>query len=220
MPNPDDQEREALAQLVRVKDLKGLMIAHPAEYEKMKEDAWAKARAALAAREEPLAQTHEYEMPEGVIVELAKREVIAEIVKRPFLLAIFNGPSPDLDALAESIARAVLAVTGAAREEESTSTPCPTCGGPLEGGEGSRCSRSACPTNLMTIVPREDTERTDAETLARRFHETYERFAPDYGYKTREASAVPWDEVPDANRSLMIAVCRELQGDHGRYRCA
>ena len=74
-------------------------------------------RAALAAREEPPAQTHEYEMPEGVIVELAKREVIAEIVKRPFLLAIFNGPSPELDALAESIARAVLAVTGAARED-------------------------------------------------------------------------------------------------------
>jgi len=46
------QEREALAELVRVKDLKGAMAAHPAEYAMMKEDAWAKARAALAARED------------------------------------------------------------------------------------------------------------------------------------------------------------------------
>lgn len=41
----------------------------------------------------------------------------------------------------------------AARETE---TLCPTCGGPLEGAEGSRCSRSACPTNLMMPVAREE----------------------------------------------------------------
>jgi hypothetical protein len=57
---------------------------------------------------------------------------------------------------------------------------------------------------------REDTERPDAEALARRFHETYERLAPEYGYRTREASAVPWDDVPEANKGLMIAVCGEL----------
>lgn len=38
--------------------------------------------------------------------------------------------------------------------------PCPTCGGPLEAGYGSRCSRSACPTNLMTAV-RVDTEPSE-----------------------------------------------------------
>ena len=48
------------------------------------------------------------------------------------------------------------------------------------------------------------------ETVAKHFHEAYERLAPDYGYKTREASAVPWEEVPEQNRNLMIAVCREL----------
>ena len=52
-----------------------------------------------------------------------------------------------------------------------------------------------------------------AEALARRFHETYERLAPDYGYKTREASAKPWAEVPEQNKSLMIAVCSELLGE-------
>jgi hypothetical protein len=49
-----------------------------------------------------------------------------------------------------------------------------------------------------------------AEAVARRFHEAYERLAPDFGYRTREASAKPWNEVPEQNRALMIAVCAEL----------
>jgi hypothetical protein len=49
-----------------------------------------------------------------------------------------------------------------------------------------------------------------AEAVARRFHEAYERLAPDFGYRTREASAKPWDEVPEQNRALMVAVCAEL----------
>lgn len=48
------------------------------------------------------------------------------------------------------------------------------------------------------------------EELAQKFHETYERLAPEYGYTTREASAVPWDQVPLNNRNLMVAVCREI----------
>jgi hypothetical protein len=46
-------------------------------------------------------------IPENV-VEAAREEVLREIVTRPFLLAIFNGPSPQLDALIDGIARAVL----------------------------------------------------------------------------------------------------------------
>jgi hypothetical protein len=49
-----------------------------------------------------------------------------------------------------------------------------------------------------------------AERIARAFHESYERQAPDYGYQTREASAVPWDDVPERNRRLMIAVVVDL----------
>lgn len=49
-----------------------------------------------------------------------------------------------------------------------------------------------------------------AEMIAARFHEAYERLAPDFGYATREASAVPWAEVPKANRLLMTAVVSEL----------
>ena len=44
-----------------------------------------------------------------------------------------------------------------------------------------------------------------ARTVARWFHDEYERLAPDFGYRTREESAVPWVDVPDANRDLMIA---------------
>lgn len=48
------------------------------------------------------------------------------------------------------------------------------------------------------------------DELARFFHETYERLAPDYGYKTREESAVPWDDVPTDNKALMTATCAEV----------
>jgi hypothetical protein len=49
-----------------------------------------------------------------------------------------------------------------------------------------------------------------AEELARFFHETYERLAPQYQYETREESAVPWDEVPEDNKRLMIATAAEV----------
>lgn len=45
----------------------------------------------------------------------------------------------------------------------------------------------------------------DPEGLARLFHETYERLAPEHGYETRRDSAVPWDDVPENNRRLMVA---------------
>jgi hypothetical protein len=48
------------------------------------------------------------------------------------------------------------------------------------------------------------------EGIAQAFHETYERLAPDFGYKTREASAVEWPDVPENNRGLMIAVVTDL----------
>lgn len=50
----------------------------------------------------------------------------------------------------------------------------------------------------------------EREALAQAFHEAYERLAPSHGYETRKASAVPWAEVPEPNRSLMVAVAGEL----------
>lgn len=49
-----------------------------------------------------------------------------------------------------------------------------------------------------------------AESIAQEFHEAYERLAPEFSYKTREASAVPWDEVPEDNKKLMIATVTDL----------
>ena len=48
----------------------------------------------------------------------------------------------------------------------------------------------------------------DPESIARRFHDAYERLAPHYGYETRAESAVPWDDVPAQNRALMVATVR------------
>lgn len=48
----------------------------------------------------------------------------------------------------------------------------------------------------------------DAEALARRFHETYERLAPQYGYTTREETR-EWDPH-SPNGRLMIATCKEV----------
>lgn len=48
------------------------------------------------------------------------------------------------------------------------------------------------------------------EYIAKNFHESYERLAPEFDYKTREASAVPWEDVPDNNKNLMIAVVTDL----------
>jgi hypothetical protein len=49
-----------------------------------------------------------------------------------------------------------------------------------------------------------------AEEIARAFHETYENFAPSYGSKPREASAVAWKDVSASNKKLMIAVVADL----------
>lgn len=46
--------------------------------------------------------------------------------------------------------------------------------------------------------------------VAKRFHETYEALAPSLGYKTRDESAVPWEQVPETNRLLMRQVVTVL----------
>jgi hypothetical protein len=49
-----------------------------------------------------------------------------------------------------------------------------------------------------------------AARIARQFHFTYERLAPRFGYETRPETAVPWEDLPDENRKLMIAVVVDL----------
>ena len=49
-----------------------------------------------------------------------------------------------------------------------------------------------------------------AEQIAMRFHFWYESLAPKYDYATRKESHVEWDQVPENNRSLMVAVARQV----------
>lgn len=56
---------------------------------------------------------------------------------------------------------------------------------------------------------------TKFEELAKFFHETYEKLAPEFGYKTRKASAKPWQDVPENNRHLMTAVACAVYGHLG-----
>ena len=53
-------------------------------------------------------------------------------------------------------------------------------------------------------------EDTHPEQMAKVFHETYENLANEFGYETRKQSAVPWDKVPDKNKQLMIATCKQV----------
>jgi len=46
--------------------------------------------------------------------------------------------------------------------------------------------------------------------MARFFHKRYEERAPEFGYKTRPETAVPWEDLPAENRNLMIAVCEDI----------
>ena len=64
-----------------------------------------------------------------------------------------------------------------------------------------------------------------AEALAQLFHDEYERLAPEFGYTTRRSSALPWEKVPEPNKSLMIAVARKVlrelgieEGEEGEMR--
>ena len=56
------------------------------------------------------------------------------------------------------------------------------------------------------------------EQIAKRFHEEYERLAPEFGYETREESAKPWSEVPEQNKKLMTATVAAVLKQEG-YLC-
>jgi len=49
----------------------------------------------------------------------------------------------------------------------------------------------------------------DAIKLAIMFHNLYEQYAPEYGYKTNEETRIFNASTP--NGKLMIRVCREIQ---------
>ncbi|MFG1976928.1 hypothetical protein ACGFJC_47015 [Nonomuraea fuscirosea] len=78
---------------------------------------------------------------------------------------------------------------------------------PREDGGRARCGGprlcKKCAAELAGI------EAVAPELIARAFHEAYERLAPEHGHQ-RPGSAVPWEETPELNRTLMVAVVAEL----------
>lgn len=82
--------------------------------------------------------------------------------------------------------------------------PHPDCG--CNYCHSQRESRLSQPTPSPDSPPR----IVSAPELAQKFHEAYERLAPQFGYETRKESAKPWAEVPENNRQLMTAVCAEI----------
>lgn len=72
------------------------------------------------------------------------------------------------------------------------------------------------PLDSNDLLDRHDTPKREAETdaqanrLAKRFHELYEELAPQFNYKTRRASAVVWEQVPENNKRLMTEVCKRI----------
>ncbi len=83
----------------------------------------------------------------------------------------------------------------------------------------SQC-RCADPNKTVKIVPcpwdclqKNRLPLDHVDRIAKAFHNNYEELTPHFGYKTRETSAKPWDEVPDNNRFLMCAVIERLIGD-------
>ena len=50
----------------------------------------------------------------------------------------------------------------------------------------------------------------NAEEAAQKQHEIYERLAPHFEYATNASSSVPWEQVPENNKRLMIAVFEEI----------
>jgi hypothetical protein len=50
-----------------------------------------------------------------------------------------------------------------------------------------------------------------AEMIARRFHETYERLGPAYGWQSQEsARGKSFDDLPESSRRLMVATVTAL----------
>ena len=48
------------------------------------------------------------------------------------------------------------------------------------------------------------------EQLAEFFHSTYERLAPAFGWRTKKGCNVPFAQLPQRNKALMIATCQTV----------
>ena len=71
-------------------------------------------------------------------------------------------------------------------------------------------STSAPPVSADSDGSQQPLGGEEVERIARAFHESYEEFAIGFGWKTQEASKRPWEEIPEANRQVMLATVEDL----------
>lgn len=76
-------------------------------------------------------------------------------------------------------------------------------------GDSARLYRDLAET-YRTAAAADQPELRDPEGVAAAFHSAYEALAPEHGYETREESATDWANVPEENKSLMIATVGSL----------
>lgn len=54
------------------------------------------------------------------------------------------------------------------------------------------------------------TDREKAEFVAELFHRAYTQLAPRYGWQPQEGTEGMWENLPQANRDLMVATVEHL----------
>jgi hypothetical protein len=95
--------------------------------------------------------------------------------------------------------------------------PLPTTG---MAGAGMDCRGCGKPANGRFHECAPAVGRPDVDAAAKLFHDTYERLAPQYGWKTQAASAVTWEALPTNQRELMVRVVNVVLDDIGYNRPA
>lgn len=126
--------------------------------------------------------THENALPEHVaIFHLLKRYQVARLLR----------PSLDRDLYFAALSSRTVELTPLGRFYHQLAAD-----GKLGSAQETTLSRRPAMPN--------------AESVAKLFHETYERLAPHYQYETRQETRVRWEDVPQRNKRLMIAVAAEI----------
>lgn len=89
---------------------------------------------------------------------------------------------------------------------------CPDCGTALDTFRCARPTKGPPCQPARQIARAKDflmsLDEATASTIARQFHDVYERLAPEHGWESQ--TPVAWEHLPYNNKLLMLAVVREL----------
>ena len=69
---------------------------------------------------------------------------------------------------------------------------------------------------IQKLMLEEIKKRADVERLARKMHNEYEKEAKRVGWKTQESCQVSFDELPEENKKVMLAVAKAISKEFTR----